>query len=184
MCDKADVQVTAPLSVLAQGITVASLNYRLSHEAIFPAQIYEVKAAIRYFRVHPADHGLDGGIFALWGCSAGGYLELLAATTNDVAVMEDLTMGHLTTSSAVQAVVSFFAPTRLDQMDEHLAQTGAGTSGHLATDSPESRLLGGLPTTCPGLVIAANPETWVTPDCPSSSSPMPRLTQLFPYSIP
>ena len=166
MCDKADVQLTAPLSVLPLGMAVASINYRLSHEAVFPAQIYDVKAAIRFLRAKAADFGLDGGRFALWGCSAGGHLVSLAGTTNDVAVMEDVSMGHPATSSAVQAVVSFFGPTRLDQMDEYLGQTGAGMTDHLAPDSPESRLLGGVPTLRPGLVIAANPETWVTADCP------------------
>ncbi|QYZ69603.1 alpha/beta hydrolase [Neotabrizicola shimadae] len=166
MCDKADVQLNAPLSMLAQGFAVASVNYRLSSEARFPAQIHDVKAAIRWLRAHAGRHDLDPARFAAWGCSAGGHLVSLAGMTNDVPVMEDPAMGHAETSSAVQAVVSFFGPTKLDQMDQFLIQTGAGEADHLDPQSPESRLLGGVPTTVPGQVIAANPETWVTPACP------------------
>jgi pimeloyl-ACP methyl ester carboxylesterase len=80
--------------------------------------------------------------------------------------MEDLSMGNAGTSSAVQAVVDFFGPTHLDRMDRYLRQTSAGETDHLNADSPESRLLGGVPTMVPGQVIAAAPDTWVTRDCP------------------
>lgn len=166
MCDKADVQLLAPLSMRGEGFAVASVNYRLSSEAVFPAQIYDVKAAIRYLRARAGDFGLDPDRFALWGCSAGGHLVLLAGLTSGVPIMEDPAMGHPGVSTEAQAVVSFYGPTRLDAMDRYFGQTGAGETDHLLPDSPESRLLGGVPTEVPGQVIAANPETWVTKACP------------------
>lgn len=166
MCDKRDIQVTTPLKLREQGFAVASINYRLSSEATFPAQIYDVKAAIRFLRAKSAAWRLDPARFALWGCSAGGHLAALAGATNGVPVMEDPAMGHQGISSAVQAVVDYYGPTRLDLMDQYLRQTGAGEDDHLHAESPESRLLGGVPTTVPGQVIAADPETWITKDCP------------------
>ncbi len=166
MCDKRDIQLNSPLSLIQSGFAVASANYRLSGEAQFPAQIYDVKAAIRFLRAKASEFKLDASRFALWGCSAGGHLVCLAGTTNDVPLMEDFSMGNAGMSSTVQAVVGYFSPTRLDVMDQFLSQTAAGETSHLNPDSPESRLLGGVPTTLPGQVIAANPETWVTKDCP------------------
>ncbi len=166
MCDKRDIQLNSPLSLTNAGFAVASVNYRLSGEATFPAQIYDVKAAIRFLRAHAASYKLDAGRFALWGCSAGGHLVALAGTTNNVPIMEDFSMGNADTSSTVQAVVSYFGPNQLDIMDQFYTQTKVGAFSHLAPDSPESRLLGGIPTQVQGQVIAANPETWVTKDCP------------------
>lgn len=168
MCDKSDIQVMAPLGLRDQGFAVASVNYRLSGEARFPAQIYDLKAAIRYLRAEAAPLGLDATRFALWGCSAGGHLVELAAMTNGVPLLEDLAMGHAEASSDVQALVSFFGPTKLDDMDMYMSQTGAGEPDHDDAQSPEGRLLGGAPSERPGMVIAANPETWVTKDCPPS----------------
>lgn len=166
MCDKRDIQLTTPLTLREFGFALASINYRLSSEATFPAQIYDVKAAIRFLRGNAARWQLDSGRFAAWGCSAGGHLAALAGTTNGVPVMEDLSMGYAEVSSTIHAVIDYFGPTRLDLMDPYLKQTGAGTPDHLHPESPESRLLGGVPTDRPGQVIAASPDTWVTRDCP------------------
>lgn len=165
-CDKRDVQLEPALRLLKHGFALASINYRLSSEALFPAQIYDVKAAIRYLRATAPENAIDPARFGIWGLSAGGHLAALAATTNDLVLFEDLHMGHPETSSTVQAAVIYFGPTRLDEMDCYMAQTGAGDMDHLDPRSPESRLLGGVPSTKPALVTAANPETWVTPACP------------------
>lgn len=86
--------------------------------------------------------------------------------SNDVTVMEDVSMGNGDTSANVQALVGFYAPTKLDDMDMCLLQTNAGEPDHGEANSPEGRLLGGAPNARLGTVIAANPETWVTPACP------------------
>lgn len=68
-------------SLAARGYVVASLNYRLSSEAPFPAAIQDVKRAIRYLRAHSSDYGMDPSRAVVWGGSAGGHLAALAATT-------------------------------------------------------------------------------------------------------
>lgn len=166
MCDKRDVQLNSALSFIARGFAVASVNYRLSSEATFPAPVFDVKAAIRFLRAKADDYELDSSRYCLWGLSAGGHLVSLAGMTNDVSIMEDPHMGNADQSSTVGAVVSFYGPTQLDDMDPHLVATGAGTPDHGLPDSPEARLLGGKPADHPARVIAANPETWVTASCP------------------
>jgi len=69
--------VLADLS--ARGYVVASLEYRLSKEAPFPAAIDDVKTAIRFLRAKAGQYGIDGGRIAIWGGSAGGQLAALAA---------------------------------------------------------------------------------------------------------
>ena len=61
-----------PLEYLSLGYAVASINYRLSQHAIFPAQIEDCKAAVRWLRAHAAEYRLDPNRFAAWGASAGG----------------------------------------------------------------------------------------------------------------
>ena len=68
-------------SLAARGFVVASLNYRLSGEARLPAQVQDVKAAIRHLRLHARDLGVDASRIYLWGGSAGAHLAALAATT-------------------------------------------------------------------------------------------------------
>lgn len=149
------------------GYAVASLNYRLSGEAIFPAQIHDCKAAIRWLRANAAQYGLDASRFGSWGSSAGGHLAALVGTSNDVVDMEGTVGGNLTFSSRVQATVDWFGPTDLLLMDTQLkAQAGCGNGNHDAANSPESLFIGCPIQTCPTAVQRANPMTYLTNDDP------------------
>jgi acetyl esterase/lipase len=75
-------------SISAQGYVVASLNYRLSSEAPFPAALQDVKSAIRWLRLHATDYGIDKEKVVVWGGSAGGQLAALTATTCGVKELE------------------------------------------------------------------------------------------------
>jgi acetyl esterase/lipase len=75
-------------SIAARGYVVASLNYRLSGEAPFPAAIQDVKAAIRWLRAHASEYGIDRQRAVIWGGSAGGQLAALAGTSCGVAALE------------------------------------------------------------------------------------------------
>jgi acetyl esterase/lipase len=127
-----------------RGYALASINYRLSDTAIFPAQIHDVKAAIRFLRANAAVYGFDAARIAVFGSSAGGHLAALAGTSNGVDVLEDLALGNPQVSSRVQAVVDWYGPVRLTDMDSQLLAQGcpAGSAGHGGANSPESRLLG------------------------------------------
>src|SRR5687767_8759314 len=94
----------------ARGYAVASINYRLSQQAIFPAQIHDCKAAVRWLRAHAREYNLDPDRVASWGSSAGGHLATLLGTSGDVEDLEGSVGGNLEFSSRVQATVDMFGP--------------------------------------------------------------------------
>ena len=138
---------TAYAQALAdRGIAAASVNYRLSGEALFPAGAQDVKAAVRWLRANAATYGLDPDHVGAFGQSAGGWMaNMLGATGDQATVFDDGDLGNEDQSSAVQAVVSWFGPTDFATMDEQAAesQCPAGQSQvHGTADSPESAWLG------------------------------------------
>ncbi len=148
-----------PMEYLKSGYAGASLNYRLSQHAIFPAQIEDVKAAVRWLRANAETYRLDPNRFAAWGSSAGGHLVAMLGTTGDVTEFE---VGeNLEVSSRVQAVVNYFGPTDFLQMDAHRLPDGLV---HDAPDSPESKLVGGPIQEHKDRVARANPITYVSKD--------------------
>ena len=150
-----------PFEMLELGYAIASLNYRLSQHALFPAQIEDCKAAVRWLRAHADTYGLDPSRFASWGESAGGHLAAMLGTTGHEAALD---VGeHLEQSSRVQAVLDFFGPTDFLQMDAHRLPEGMV---HDTADSPESELVGGLIQERPTEVARANPVTYVTSEAP------------------
>ncbi|MHC1766966.1 MAG: alpha/beta hydrolase fold domain-containing protein [Verrucomicrobiia bacterium] len=150
-----------PLEFLKEGYAIASINYRLSQHAKFPAQIEDCKAAVRWLRAHAAEYRLDPNRFAAWGPSAGGHLAAMLGTTGDT---KEFNVGpHLDQSSRVQAVVDYFGPTDFLQMDAHRLPSGML---HDPVNSPESELIGGAIQENKEKVSMANPITYVTPDDP------------------
>ena len=153
------------LEGLKRGYAVASIDYRLSKEAIWPAQINDVKAAIRFLRANAAKYGFDPNRFATWGGSAGGSLSALAATSGGVARLADPASGNASVSDRVQAAVDWFGPIYFSTMDAEFA--ALGTSGVMgATNAPtsaESKYLGKTIGTAEAqsLVEAASPRTYI-----------------------
>ncbi len=108
----------APAAILtARGYAVASINYRLSGEASFPAQIHDVKAAVRWLRANAETYQLDVENIGAWGASAGGHLVSLLGTSGGVEALEDLSMGNAEFSSEVQAVVNWYGASILYRGD-------------------------------------------------------------------
>lgn len=97
------------LGLLLRGYIVASINYRLSSEALFPAQIFDCKAAIRFLRAHAREYGLLPNRIGVWGDSAGGQLAALLGTTNGCREYEG-SEGIIGPSSDVQAVCDWYGP--------------------------------------------------------------------------
>ncbi len=164
--DKSDGQVIPMLEGLNHGYAVVSINYRLSGEALFPNNIHDVKAAIRWIKANAAKYKMDPNKIALWGGSAGGNLSSLAGTSGGVKELEDLGLGNPDQSSRVQAVVDWFGPTNFLLMDAQLAETGNGIPNHNEAGSPESKLMGQKITDIPDKVKLSNPETYITKDDP------------------
>ena len=161
--DKADgMGLTGVDQLLAAGYAVASINYRLSGEAQYPAQIFDAKAAVRFLRENPETYNLNSEKFGAWGASAGGNLVSLLGTTCGVAELEG-DLGNADQSSCVQAVVDWFGPIDFLKMDEQFAGTSCEQS-HNAANSPESKLVGAEIQTVPNLVATTNPMNYITAD--------------------
>lgn len=148
-----------PIRYLAnEGFTVASINYRLTDVAPFPAQIHDCKAAIRYLRAEAKKHGYDANRIGVGGGSAGGHLVSLLGTTGGMAEVEGTVGKHVDVSSRVQAVLSLYGPT-----DLHMIVTRVPTFIDLP-NSPLYHLFGQKPTECIELVKLASPVLHVTED--------------------
>lgn len=151
----------APAARMTQrGYAVASISYRLSHEAIFPAQIHDCKASVRWLRANAQRYNLDPDRFGAWGPSAGGHLVALLGTSGGVAELEG-DEGNLGHSSRVQAVCDYFGPTDLLAMRNFPCRIDRDDP-----DCPEARLIGGGLAENPDQVRLANPITYVTPGDP------------------
>ena len=116
----------------------ASIGYRLSGEAIWPAQIHDCKAAIRWLRANAEKHGIDPDKIAVWGSSAGGHLVSMLGVSHGVKELEGKIGNHTDQTSRVHAVINYYGPSALLQMDDHPSKII-----HNAHDSPESQLIGG-----------------------------------------
>lgn len=123
--------------MVREGFVGATIQYRLTGEAAFPAQIEDCKCAIRYLRAHAEKYNLDPDRIAVGGSSAGGHLVALLGTSGGVKELEG-TGGWADQSSDVQAVVDLFGPT-----DFKAFVATKGFEGHNRDGSAESKLLGG-----------------------------------------
>lgn len=123
-------------AALARGYAVVSVDYRKSGEAVFPAALADVKAAVRFIKANAAEYGFDAQRIAVWGESAGAYLSLMTALTPEVAELNGDVTDWADQSSAVQALVSFYAPVEFYTLYQEAGNPAA------ATDSFESKFLG------------------------------------------
>jgi len=167
MCDKRDIQINPWLSLLAEGYAVASVNYRLSGEARFPAAVHDVKCALRFLRANAHQWNINPDKIAAVGGSAGGNLSAMLATSSQVSELQDDSLGFAGVSVAVQACIDWFGPTDFLRMDAQLASLGLGPCDHNYPDSPESLYLGNQITLLrPEIVQRANPMTYIDETLP------------------
>jgi acetyl esterase/lipase len=171
-------QVLAKLA--ARGHVVMAINYRFSGEARFPAQIQDVKAAVRWIRSNAVQYGADAAQVILWGQSAGGYQVALAGTACNQAALEPalpvagpppamagVVPLHIDPkqSTCVQGIVDWFGPIEFARLDAQSAPN-AVMKHDLAT-GPESKLLGcALPACSQALLQQANPLNYIRTDSP------------------
>jgi len=136
------------LGLCWRGYAVASIGYRLSGDAPFPAQIEDCKAAVRYLHAHATRFNIDPNRIGASGGSAGGHLAALLGTTGDVTIFDK--GEYLNQPSRVQAVADLYGPT-------NLAFYGASRPGDTL-----SRFIGGTIQDNPTKVQAANPITYAS----------------------
>jgi acetyl esterase/lipase len=154
------------LNGLKRGYAAVDINYRLSGEAIFPAAVQDVKAAIRWLRANQTKYSLDGKRIAVCGGSAGGNLVAMLGVTGNIKDFDDPNLGNIDQPSNVQAVVDMFGPIDFLKMDAQLEENGFGPGDHGEADSPESKYLGAKISDVPLKVERANPTTYIHPGIP------------------
>lgn len=151
-----------PNRLLAEaGFFTVSVSYRFSGEATFPAQIHDVKAAIRWVRANADHYGVDPARVGIWGHSAGAHLAALAAVTAGVPELEG-EGGNPDHDSSVQAAVPIAPP--VDFLIDWYAVQKIALSEDIAGLS--AALLGGLPATNQDLARLASPLWQVKPSAP------------------
>jgi acetyl esterase/lipase len=141
-----------PAFLIQRGFAVASLDFRSSSEARFPADVHDIKAGIRFLRAKAADYGYRSERIAIVGASSGGHLAALVGVTNGEPALEGTEGDYLNVSSSVQAIVSYFGASDLTTI---LAQS---TPEGLKVREPAlRRLLGAAPDQVPELARQASP---------------------------
>ena len=148
------------LRLLERGYAVASVEYRLSGEAIFPAAIEDCKAAVSFLRLNAAKFNLDPKRFGAWGASAGGHLVSLLGTTGDTVEFNSHPVTQ-SESSQIQAVCNWFGPSDFLRMNDF-----PSVIDHDAANSPESRFIGAPIQRAPEKTNRANPGRYASPDDP------------------
>jgi len=142
---------------------VASIEYRLSGEAPFPAQIEDCKAAVRWLRANAAKYNLDADRIGAWGHSAGGHLSALLGTSGGVQELEG-NGDNMSYSSRVQAVRDVSGPADLLRLYHDASDASTGTRPK-ATSYIDA-LLGGPAEQNKTKAMAASPITYVSKDDP------------------
>ncbi|HTW06171.1 MAG TPA: alpha/beta fold hydrolase, partial [Acidimicrobiales bacterium] len=149
---------------LSQGFAIASVNYRLSGAAIFPAQIQDVKAAVRWLRASASTYGYSAQRFAALGDSSGGNLVALLGTSESSSVFDDPGLGNSGVSSSVKAVVDLFGDVDLLSENKWLEANPACVGQFADPNAPTSaasRYIGAPIQSVPARAEAANPVTYL-----------------------
>lgn len=145
------------------GFAVASLDYRLSGEAVFPAQLHDGKAALRWLRAHAGELGLDAGRVVLWGESAGGHLAALLALTDGRPEWEG-DVGEPGPGVTVAGVVDWYGPADLRTMQRQSRPDAVSAPD--AVDSREALLIGAPVPQAAERAAAASPVSHVSAAAP------------------
>ena len=155
-----------------RGFTVASVDYRLSSEAPFPAALQDIKASIRFLRANAIRFGIDRNHVAVWGASAGAHLSALTALTSGEPTLEPADKSNPGQSDSVQAFVGWYGPYDIAKMLQKVQSDTAASGGPM---SPEAKtetegalaFFGCTMQGCPpGVLAAASPITHVDKNDP------------------
>jgi len=140
---------------------IVDINHRYSTEAIWPAQIYDCKTAIRHIRYHADLYQIDPCAIGVIGHSSGGHLAAMLGTAIGIDSLEGYHLGYPDERSDVQAVVDFFGPTDFLQADGLYPNVCESPVIYEEPGSMVSQLVGCFITECADKVQAANPITYV-----------------------
>jgi acetyl esterase/lipase len=153
-----------------------SVEYRLSSEAQWPAQLHDCKAAVRWVRANARKYGLDPDRIGVWGRSAGGHLALMLGVSADIRDLDGDIGPYKGVSSKAAAVVNFFGVTDLPALIGE--QSDIDRTGPFA---PEAMLIGGPLLDNPEKAKAASPITYITADDPPVLTVHGKKDRIVPF---
>lgn len=132
-----NIAVTIPRLCLLvnKGFAVASVQYRGSEHSPFPAQMLDVKAAVRFLKINADKYGYDENDVWLMGDSSGGHTALMAGLTAGIKEFEEDIYNEA--DSAVRGIIDMYGPVNISRMNDELS-----VENHMAADSPEGYLIG------------------------------------------
>ena len=157
-------------ALLNSGFAVVAVNHRSSRDAIFPAQIQDIKAAVRFIKANGNKFQIDTSFVGIAGYSSGGHLSAMIGTSGHTiqktintktAQIEGEVGNYTSYSSSVNAVVDWFGPIDFQSMD-----SCGSTMVHDAPDSPESIFIGGPIQDNDDLCALASPISYIDTDDP------------------
>ena len=163
--DKRDDHMDAYLTGIKRGYAVASVEYRKSGEAVFPAAVHDCREAVRYIRAHAAEYSVDPERIGVIGGSAGGNLTAMVGMNvpNGDFPGEDKTADYAETPFVVVAVPQF-GPMSFGTMREQAAANGISEVHPDPAYMPESQYLGvSVAEATQAQLDAANPATYASP---------------------
>lgn len=137
------------------------VGHRTSGEAVWPAQIHDVKAAVRWLRGNAKKYNIDPDKIGAIGNSSGGHLVSALGTTGGVKELEGDLGEFKNLSSRVQCVVDEFGPSDIAEMQNYPSSVN-----HDLPSSPEGKLIGGRVSEKKDLAKAASPVTYAKADSP------------------
>jgi acetyl esterase/lipase len=153
---RSGTKANPPMAFVENGIAMASLDFRQSTEARFPAAVHDIKAAIRFLRAKASEYGYRADRIAIAGSSSGGHLAALVGVSNGQKELEGSVGGHANQSSAVAAIIDYYGASNLSTI---LTQS---TPFGLNMRRPALELLlGALPEAVPALAQLASPVVHV-----------------------
>ncbi len=153
--------------LLDAGFAVIAINHRSSADAAWPAQLHDVKAAVRFVRANADAYGIDASFVGITGYSSGGHLASVAAVTNGLSTytvgsttinIEGNIGNYTNTSSKVNAVTDWFGPTDFTRF-KNCNTTNNATS-------PEAELIRGNPADNPDMLALLSPLTYIANNAP------------------
>ena len=166
---------------LSQGFALASVEYRFATDTPLPAMVHDVKAAIRYLRAHASELQLCTDRIVIWGNSSGGHVaNMIAATGSHPGLVEDLSLGNADQSSAVQGLISWYAPVDMFQLDLCDALPPETNIRWLEPGSFDDATASGLPT-MQAIAIGCIPR--LNPDAAKAASPIEYVDSTFPPAL-
>jgi acetyl esterase/lipase len=148
----------------ARGYVVVIPAYRAAGQAVFPAQLDDLQAAIRWIRANAATLHVDAGHIGIWGGGAGGHLAALAGTNGDHATPASLAEGNALLSNRVQAVVDWAGPASLYLLQSDQTAIASCVPSYGDATSQPSILIGCALNSCTDAANAASPQSFISGD--------------------